>query len=99
VVKDPEVTIIVQEARSQSFNVMGEVQKPGAYPLGQRLTVMDAIALAGGFRDFAKVKHIYVLRSRADGKSDRLPSNYKKALGGDQAQTIFLQPRDTVVVP
>lgn len=99
VVKNPEVTVIVQEPRSQSFNVIGEVQKPGTYTLGQRLTVLDALALAGGFRDFAKVKQVYVLRTSAEGKNEKLAFNYKKAVAGDISQIIYLKPHDTVVVP
>lgn len=98
-VEHPEVTVIVQEARSQVFNIMGEVLKPGTYPLGQRLTVLDAIALAGDFKEWAKKSKIYVLRTHADGKTERLPFDYKKVLKGDLSQNIFLQPRDTVVVP
>jgi polysaccharide export outer membrane protein len=96
----PEVTVIVQEARSQRFNVVGEVQKAGSYVLGQPLTVLDALALAGGFRDFAKSKKIYVLRLRLDGSQNRIPFNYKELIKGKNiAQNVLLQPGDTVVVP
>ena len=96
----PEVTVIVQEARSQRFNVVGEVQKPGSYVLGQPLTVLDALALAGGFRDFAKSKKIYVLRLGLDGSQNRIPFNYKELVKGKKiAQNVLLQPGDTVVVP
>src|SRR3989442_8256435 len=63
---EPEVTVIVQEIRSQRFNIVGEVSRPGTYPLLKPMTVLDAIALAGGFRDFAKITKIYVLRLRPD---------------------------------
>jgi len=85
---------------SLTFNVVGEVQKPGYYPLTRRMTVLDAIALSGGFKDFAKNKKIYVLRTSADGKQVRLPFNYKDVIKGKNPQeNIELQPRDTVVVP
>ena len=58
----PEVTVIVQQVNSRKFNVLGEVTKPGAYPLTASTTIMDAIATAGGFRDFAKKSGVYVLR-------------------------------------
>ena len=62
--------------------------------------MLDAIALAGGFRDFAKQKSIYVLRQNADGSQTRLPFNYKEVVKGQNpAQNIKLQPRDTIVVP
>jgi polysaccharide export outer membrane protein len=99
-ISDPQVTVIVTQVNSLSFNVVGEVLKPGYYPLTRRMTVLDAVAMAGGFRDFAKVKKIYVLRVEADGKEIRLPFNYKNVVKGKNAsQNIELQPRDTLVVP
>jgi polysaccharide biosynthesis/export protein len=76
------------------------VSKPGSYPLTNNATVLDAIALAGGFRDFAKQKSIYVLRQNTDGSQKRIPFNYKEVVKGrNPAQNIKLEPRDTVVVP
>jgi polysaccharide biosynthesis/export protein len=99
-IADPQVTVIVTQVNSIAFNIVGEVLKPGYYPLTRRMTVLDAIALAGGFRDFAKVKKVYVLRTEADGKQVRLPFNYKNVIKGKNAsQNIELQPRDTLVVP
>jgi polysaccharide biosynthesis/export protein len=97
---DPQVTVIVAEVHSQNFNIVGEVLKPGSYPLTHQLTVLDAIALAGGFHDFAKTKKIYVLRTDANGKQERLPFNYKDVIRGQNPQqNIQLQAHDTVVVP
>jgi len=99
-ISEPEVTVIVTEVRSQKFNILGMVLKPGSYPLTNSSTVLDAIAIAGGFRDFAKQKSIYVLRQNADGSQVRLPFNYKDVIKGkDLAQNVKLQPRDTIVVP
>lgn len=99
-VDNPEVSVSVQEFRSQKFNVMGQVNKPGAYPLTGPTTILDAIALSGGFRDFAKTKKIYVLRTTADGKQVKLPFNYNEVIKGNQMETnIQLESRDTVVVP
>jgi polysaccharide export outer membrane protein len=97
---NPEVTVIVQEARSQKFNILGEVEHPGSYPLTRSMTVLDAIAVAGGLRDFAKAHKIYVLRLKSDGSRVRLPFNYKAVIKGQSlSQNAELQPRDTVVVP
>jgi polysaccharide export outer membrane protein len=95
----PEVTVIVQEPRSQFFTVMGKVAKPGSYPLGQRLTVMDALALAGGFKDFANVKKIQVVRTHRDGRVERIPFDYKRAVSGDIQHNFLLEQHDLVVVP
>jgi len=99
-VSEPEVTVIVQEIKSQKFNVLGMVTRPGSYPLTKPMTVLDAIALAGGFRDFAKQKSIYVLRVSTDGTTSRIPFNYKDAIKGKHPeQNVQLEPRDTVYVP
>ncbi len=97
---NPTVAVMVREARSHRFNVVGEVQHPGSYVLGQPLTVLDALATAGGFRDFAKTGSIYVLRLHGDGTHERLAFNYKQViLGRNLGQNIPLRPGDTVVVP
>lgn len=99
-ISEPEVTVIVTEIKSQKFNILGQVNKAGTFPLTNSLTVLDAIALAGGFRDFAKQKSIYILRQNPDGSEVRLPFNYKDVIKGkNSAQNIKLQPRDTIVVP
>jgi len=99
-ISEPQVTVVVEKVASLSFNIVGEVQKPGYYPLTRRMTVLDAISLAGGFKDFAKTKKIYVLRSGANGAQQRLPFNYKQVIKGENStQNIDLQPRDTIVVP
>jgi polysaccharide export outer membrane protein len=96
----PIVTIMVIEARSHRFNVVGEVEHPGSFVLGQPLTVLDALAMAGGFRDFAKTGSIYVLRQHGDGSHQRIPFNYKQVIiGRNLQQNVQLQPGDTVVVP
>jgi polysaccharide biosynthesis/export protein len=97
---EPEVTVIVQQINSQRFNILGLVNKPGSYILTNSATVLDAIALAGGFQDFAKQKAIYVLRQNADGIQTRIPFNYKEVVKGQNgAQNIKLQPHDTIIVP
>jgi len=97
--ENPEVTVIVKEARSQYFTVIGQVMKPGQFPLGQRLTVLDGLAMSGGFKDFAKPGKIYVLRTHRDGRSERLPFDYKRAMRGDLQQNFQLEARDAIVVP
>ena len=99
-IAEPEVTVIVQQINSQKFNILGLVNKPGSYVITNSATVLDAIAIAGGFRDFAKQKAVYVLRQNADGSQTRIPFNYKDVVKGrNPSQNIKLQPRDTIVVP
>lgn len=97
----PTVTVIVQEINSKKFNILGQVAKPGSYSLSLASTVMDAIALAGGFRDFAKKKDISILRPSANkNNSDaRFHFNYKDFIKGkNPAQNIRLEPNDTIIV-
>jgi polysaccharide biosynthesis/export protein len=99
-ISEPEVTVMVQEIRSQRFNVLGQVAKPGSYLLSNSAKVLDAIAVAGGFRDFAKKKSIYILRPTADGGQARLAFNYADVVKGkNPEQNIELRAHDTVVVP
>lgn len=99
-VSSPEVTVIVQEVKSSKFNIVGEIAKPGSYPLSEPTTVLDAIALGGGLRDFAKRTHIYVLRNNTDGTHAKLPFDYKEVIKGKKlSQNVELHPGDTIVVP
>jgi polysaccharide biosynthesis/export protein len=99
-ISEPEVTVIVQQINSQKFNILGQVVHPGSYMVANSTTVLDAIAAAGGFRDFAKQKSIYVLRQNANGSQSRLPFNYKDVVKGvNAAQNVKLQAHDTIVVP
>ena len=99
-ISEPEVTVIVTASKSQKVNIMGMVVRPGAYLLTSSTTVLDAIAMAGGFKDFAKQKSIYVLRQAPDGTQKRIPFNYKEVIKGKNPdQNIPLQTGDTLVVP
>ena len=100
-VSNPSVTVTVQAVHSQKFNIVGEVMKPGTYELsGPPSTVLDAIAMAGGLKDFAKGKKIYILRTKLDGTQVKLPFNYKEVIKGENmSQNVVLQARDTIVVP
>ena len=99
-ISEPEVTVIVTDSKSQKVNILGMVARPGAYLLTSSTTVLDAVAMAGGFKDFAKQKSIYVLRPAPDGTQQRIPFNYKDVIKGkNPEQNIRLQAGDTVVVP
>jgi polysaccharide export outer membrane protein len=98
--ENPQVTVIVQDTKSQTFSVVGEVQRPGSFTFGHAVSVLDAVALAGGLRDFAKSKKMYVLRTAADGSHQKLPVNYNDVVKGKRpSENIILQSHDTVVVP
>jgi polysaccharide export outer membrane protein len=67
-------------------------------PLKGQVSVLQALAMAGGFKDFAKTKGIKVLRKGAGGRQETLEFNYKDAVKG-QGGTIYLRAGDTVIVP
>lgn len=96
----PGVSVIVQDTRSQRFSIIGQVTRPGTYPLSKPMTVLDALALAGGFRDFAKGEKMFILRINADGTRLKIPVSYKKIVSvKGTAQNVELQVRDTLVIP
>jgi polysaccharide export outer membrane protein len=96
----PQVTVIVREVNSQKFYIIGQIERPGTYSLSAHMTVLDALASAGGFRDFAKVDQIYLLRLRPDGSRNRLHFDYRAAVNGKASyRDIELQIGDTLVVP
>jgi polysaccharide biosynthesis/export protein len=96
---EPQVTVIVTATNSQRVFVVGEVLRAGAFPLIPGMTVLQALASAGGFTTFADVKKIHVMRL-VNGKHTELPFNYREVLKGDNPdQNIKLEPGDTVVVP
>ena len=98
-VTSPQVTVIVTTINSQRVYILGEVTRPGAFPMLPGMTVMQALSSAGGFTAFAKMKSIYVLRNE-NGKKVKYPFNYKDAINGKNSeQDIPLKAGDTIVVP
>jgi polysaccharide biosynthesis/export protein len=93
--------VIVREVNSHKFYILGEVERPGVYTLTASMTVLNALAAAGGFRDFAKVKRIYVLRVMPDNSRKRIHYDFKNAVSGKKTgyRDFELQAGDTLVVP
>jgi polysaccharide export outer membrane protein len=96
-VNNPTVTVILVEAAASMAYVVGEVNHPGSVMLQSGpVNVLQALALAGGLKDFADSKNIRILRPTATGVQT-IPFNYKEAIRG--APPFFLKQGDTVVVP
>ena len=96
-ITNPVVTVMVLETTPQVVYVMGEVNKPGTLQLaGGRLSILQALAMAGGFTDFANKKDIRILRHAKNGMQT-LRFNYKDALE-DSHEPLQLLPGDTVIV-
>jgi polysaccharide export outer membrane protein len=99
-ITNPDVNVIVQQINSEKFNILGRVTRPGSYPLAGTTTVLDAIATAGGFQDFAKETGVYILRQNPGGGQTRLAFNYKDVVKGKHPeQNVKLESGDTVIVP
>jgi polysaccharide export outer membrane protein len=95
----PEVAVIVTDVRSFKVSVIGQVPKPDRYELKSAATVMDVLAMAGGFTEFASRSRVVVIRSEA-GKTIRLPFDYEKVRAGEAGEQNFrLRPGDIVLVP
>ena len=94
----PEVAVIVSEVRSFRVSVLGEVQKPGVLNLKADTSIMEALAMAGGFRDFASPSKIVVFRKDSYGKTHKLRFNYKRAISSDE-ENFSLKTGDVIVVP
>jgi polysaccharide biosynthesis/export protein len=94
---NPVVTVIVVETKPAVAYVTGEVNHPGAVQLQEdQITVLQALALAGGLKDFADSKNIKILRKA--GKPGNVTNfNYKEAIRG--GAPVYLHSGDTVVVP
>lgn len=97
---NPHVALIVEEYGNRSMFVLGEVQKPGAYPVpaGSRLTVLQAISAAGGFTKVAAPRRARVMRT-VNGKSVDQVIDLKSVSGGEAGTDIVLEPNDVVYVP
>ena len=94
-ISNPVVTVIVKEVNYPKFSVLGEVRKPDVYKMRQKITVLDAIALAGGFTEYANRGKVIVLR-----KSSSPAQEYELDLKHPNKDTVqfYLQPFDTVYV-
>lgn len=93
--KSPQVLVSVLAVNSKKYYITGEVNKAGSFPLVVPTRVLDALSNAGGFRDFANTKKIFILR-----KGQRIKFNYKDVIRGkDMDQNILLEDGDYIIVP
>jgi polysaccharide export outer membrane protein len=98
-VSQPNATVIVKEINSRKVFIVGQVAKPGGFPLTGDMTVLQLIALAGDVLEYAKSKAIVVVR-KENHREARYNFNYKNVLKGRNVeQNIVLKPGDTVIVP
>ena len=95
----PQVTVAVSEIRSRKVYLIGHAAREGPFMINSSTTVLQIIAQAGGLKDFAKRKKIYILRQHG-ADHDRFAFNYDEVIKGQHVeQNILLQPGDMIVVP
>src|SRR5258707_10087811 len=95
----PQVTVILTQINSQRVYVMGEVTRPGAYPVLPGMTILQAITSAGGLTQFANGKKIFLIRDENHIQTKHL-FNYKEVLDGRKAEeNLPVKAGDTIVVP
>ena len=94
---DPQVNIVLGAVRSQQISIVGEVDKPGRYPIETRTSILDALALAGGISEQGE-QRAFILR-RGEGGVDRFEVDLTDLLNFGSGQVVELRAGDTVVVP
>jgi len=99
--ENPQVSIVVKEVNSYSIFVLGEVTKPGRYPLKSKTTLLQGITIAGGFTTMAARNKLVVFRFSVNGSGEeKIKASYDDIVLRDGSlQNIELKPGDTVVVP
>jgi len=95
---NPEVSVIVLQVNAPKYFVIGYVAKPGTYPLRGEMSVLQALALAGGFTQFASPKSIKLIRN-ANGRQESREVNYYDMIEPGGKGNYLLKSGDTIVVP
>lgn len=98
-IQDPKVSVVVAQIHSKVVYLLGEVVRRGPVEMTPGMSLLSAVASAGGLTDFANAKKIYVLRNQPSGSQLRIPVHYKEALKGNGTFNLILKPGDTIVVP
>lgn len=97
-VRDASVAVLVHEINGSRVYVLGEVEKPGAFALRGPMTVVDAIALAGGRTEFGGDRVVWT-RVEKGGKTDRVDLSYDQLVKGEAAGALWLRAGDVLYVP
>jgi polysaccharide export outer membrane protein len=101
-IQEPNVTVILESTSSYRVYVIGKVQRAGPLTSETPLTVLEALALAGGFEEFARKDEIRIVRTIAvtNGQQTNFSFKYSDVIGGDpKLQNMVLKSGDVVVVP
>jgi polysaccharide export outer membrane protein len=97
-ISQPTVNVIVKEVNSAKVTVAGEVKTPGMYKIKDRATVVDAVALAGGFTEYAKRDKVTLIRIESNGQQHRFQINVDDQLKGRKGDLFYILPYDKIWV-
>ncbi len=98
-IPDAVVSVTVLKAASQRIYVLGKVTKPGEFPVGRSVDVLQALSMSGGLAPFADANGIRIMRREGD-RQVVLPFEYTRVVRGEKLeQNVLLRPGDVVVVP
>src|SRR5436309_9553294 len=97
-IAEPSVNVIVKEVNSAKVSVLGEVKTPGIYKIKDRATVLDAIALAGGFTEYAKRNKVTIIRPASAGEQQRIMLNVDDQIKRSKTDLFYILPYDKIYV-
>ncbi len=103
-VREPDITVIVREFGGNQVYVLGEVLAPGGYEIQRRMTLLQAVAAAGGATNLAKLSSVMVLRRRPGEEIEAIKVSLSKSIKAESAEDIsmndiYVRPLDIVFVP
>lgn len=97
-IKEPQVSVILLQVNAPKYFVIGNVTRPGTYPLRSETSILQALSLAGGFTQFASPRSIKLIRN-AGGKQEVRKVNYNNMIDEGGEGNYLLKSGDTIVVP
>jgi polysaccharide export outer membrane protein len=103
IIRDPDVTVIVREFGGYEVYVLGEVFKPGGYAIGRNMTMLQALAAAGGSKESAKLSSVILLRRGTNERVNAIKFDLNRALKGNGTKItdrdLYVQAADIIYVP
>ena len=98
-IAEPEVTVMVLEGKYNRYFIVGQIQNPGEYYIDYPISILQAIARAGGFQEWAKKSKIFVIRQTKSGE-ERIEFNYDEFVKGDKkVKNLEIVSGDTIIIP
>lgn len=98
-ISEPSVSVMLAESKSRRYYIIGQINTPGEFSISYPITILQAIARAGGFLEWAKTSTISIVR-RGSSREDIIRFDYDAfAKGQNLGQNILIAAGDTIIVP